>query len=801
MSRSDEARHKVAGAGGIEAVVAAMKAHRDSPDVQQAACGALAAAYSDDFRATISEAGGMDAIITALNAHRGCAAVQEAACRALAHASYGDVDDDCGGLVARAGGIEALVAALNAQPDSAAVQIMGCWALRNIAAAEGHEAKLAQAIESVVAAMDAHRGDADVQEMACVLLDVIAATAENAVKVVEASGIEAIVAAMSAHRASDAVQARACGALASIAFSEEHAAKVAVAGGIEAIVAAINAHPDSDAVLKEACCALANCARADGNWPFLISSGACDAVETAVSSGLVAESRGFRRVVHAWRRTFLEEKGYTIFHPVFDRLPQPEPTRDSAGLVAGDSVPSLPAEPVTASEMSPLESVAPGVFSVMARLLGINELGRLSRTSRALCALTSQDGVWRSVAQVVLGTKITKPDGISWKAYLQQEFKAPPRLRRWVTDRMPCPMGCRLGDSFYATAIKTRIGDRERELEEFTVLKFEALLVGKRKSSILALESDGRVKLSMDDLRYHHWDRLLFKDFCYETHAPVALDDFVACYNAMENIVFLDPDLNQVGNIAIGRDWQCLPFGNCLVRFPPNEALMELVSMRGDVLATGVLPFVHHTQGGGFVDQKVEVACGDRLLILRWGRDKVPGEGHINLFVYDRHLRLIEERLVNESLLRRHGVPQQSREPVLHCIGGQALVFYTVYSSRDLESFVIALYSVNTGLTTEVDIEDWRYLTCGRHDRFLLSTGNRIWCFAPSGTLLWSGGLLVDGDPFHISWIEHDADGIYLFETFGVRSVGVLRLSSDAQSKGPFTSPVRGYQFLPTTKK
>lgn len=87
--------------GGIDAVVLALKNHRDNVNVQQNGCRAIGQfAYknglfdfnccndSDENRVTIARAGGVDATVAALKRHIGNPGVQEAGCAALRHLAY-----------------------------------------------------------------------------------------------------------------------------------------------------------------------------------------------------------------------------------------------------------------------------------------------------------------------------------------------------------------------------------------------------------------------------------------------------------------------------------------------------------------------------------------------------------------------------------------------------------------------------------------------------------------------------------------------------------------------------------------
>ena len=76
----------------------------------------------------------LEAVVAAMQAHRQVAGVQEQACRALSNVCDGD---DAAGLArsqraADAGAIEAVVDAMQAHAQVAGVQVVGCGALANV---------------------------------------------------------------------------------------------------------------------------------------------------------------------------------------------------------------------------------------------------------------------------------------------------------------------------------------------------------------------------------------------------------------------------------------------------------------------------------------------------------------------------------------------------------------------------------------------------------------------------------------------------------------------------------------------
>ena len=82
-----EADHqvKIAKAGGIEAILRAMRGHGGDAEVQAQGCGAFRnlAVKNADNKVKIGEAGGIEAILGAMRGHEGDAEVQKQGCRAL----------------------------------------------------------------------------------------------------------------------------------------------------------------------------------------------------------------------------------------------------------------------------------------------------------------------------------------------------------------------------------------------------------------------------------------------------------------------------------------------------------------------------------------------------------------------------------------------------------------------------------------------------------------------------------------------------------------------------------------------
>ena len=121
-----------------------MKKYINNIDIQIIGCRALAniAADAADNKKKVADAGGIEAVVAAMNAHTRVADVQKNGCAALGNIA---MLAETKRMVAAAGGIEAVVAAMEAHLNNADVQENGCGALRNIAALAENQPKVAAA--------------------------------------------------------------------------------------------------------------------------------------------------------------------------------------------------------------------------------------------------------------------------------------------------------------------------------------------------------------------------------------------------------------------------------------------------------------------------------------------------------------------------------------------------------------------------------------------------------------------------------------------------------------------------------
>ena len=174
--------------------------HKASVCVQEHACGALKClAVNADNKVRIVLAGGIEAVIAAMKEHRTNAGLQEQACGALINlAANNNTDNKV--RIAGVGGIEAVVAAMAANKASAGVQEQACGALRSLAGAQ----------------FTCFTGT----KVQILTLRSLAVNADNQAKIAGVGGIDAVVAAMVAQKQVASVQEQACGALINLAGTQ-----------------------------------------------------------------------------------------------------------------------------------------------------------------------------------------------------------------------------------------------------------------------------------------------------------------------------------------------------------------------------------------------------------------------------------------------------------------------------------------------------------------------------------------------------------------------------------------------------
>ena len=325
------AKHKgncalVAGSGGIEAAVAALRHYPSNAKVQHSAKGGLAPLMVDidvwDFdtmetkisvlsvvnrddivsvmkewpahkvlqvrgcvllylRANMSDTrdlghdAALECLIAAMRLHVTYAPLQYWACKTL---SYFAIDDDCCRCIVSSGGIECLVAAMRQHPAANStewycpnIQRHACCALRQLARPALYKQIVsAGALDCAVAAMAHDVDEPRTQQYACGLLAKLACDATSRALIVQSGAVPAIVAAMRRWPTDVAVQAFACSALHRMSDSKASRDAIISAAAMEQLLAAAK-QTFNPGIQRSACGALAVLAR-DASTSKLIDS-------------------------------------------------------------------------------------------------------------------------------------------------------------------------------------------------------------------------------------------------------------------------------------------------------------------------------------------------------------------------------------------------------------------------------------------------------------------------------------------------------------------------------------------------
>ena len=266
-----------ADAGVIEAAVASMWAHPQAVGVQQQGCVLLnyvccgtdveedpAGLVARSQRA--AEAGGLEAVVAAMRTHSQVTEVQEEGATVLCNMCYGR---DAAGLAraqraVEAGALDVVVAAMWACLHVPEVAVVCCGLLHNVCygtdaagLARLQSAADAGALEAVLAAMRAHAEVVDVQlEGSTVLINVCHHT-DAPERAVEAGVFEAVVAMMQGHlhaadlqRLGCMVLCRVCGPVGASPAARARMRLAIEVGGREVAVAAMRAHPGHEEVQR-----------------------------------------------------------------------------------------------------------------------------------------------------------------------------------------------------------------------------------------------------------------------------------------------------------------------------------------------------------------------------------------------------------------------------------------------------------------------------------------------------------------------------------------------------------------------
>jgi hypothetical protein len=268
-------------AGGIECIVAAMRAFPSNFDVQFLGCGAFKSITMSvgNLRA-VAQAGGIECIVAAIRNHPDHADLFYFGCRVLSlYAELCLQDSHCG----NPDWITIITSSMRMHVHSSNfdVQLQGCMALTNIAACKEMQEAFhdSDAVESILGAMRAHLhnpGNSEwnftLQRVGCIALLNLGIRGVNKSSVAQAGGIDCIFAAMRTYPSKADVQTFACAALAYISWDllPGHVA-VARGAGIKLIISAMRAHASDAGVQREGCSALAAMASQDSESKVAIA--------------------------------------------------------------------------------------------------------------------------------------------------------------------------------------------------------------------------------------------------------------------------------------------------------------------------------------------------------------------------------------------------------------------------------------------------------------------------------------------------------------------------------------------------
>jgi hypothetical protein len=206
----------------------------------------------EENRIELAKAGGIDAIIVAMRALPSFLSVQYLGCFAVANLS---INSNNKVAISAPGGLKAIITAMRAHPSNADVQHLGCWALGNLAINSNNKVAIAAAggIKAIITAIRAHSSNANVQRRGCFALgNLTFNNRNNKVAIAAAGGIKAIITAMRAHSSNADVQHYGCISLFNLALNSNNKVVIAAAGGIKVAERAKRIHQSNKTVLEDA---------------------------------------------------------------------------------------------------------------------------------------------------------------------------------------------------------------------------------------------------------------------------------------------------------------------------------------------------------------------------------------------------------------------------------------------------------------------------------------------------------------------------------------------------------------------
>jgi hypothetical protein len=274
------------GTVAVTAVLAAMRAHTGSADVQVVACHALSdLALSTHGCALAGATGAVVAVAAAMARHSADLKLATRGCEALYYLTRPD-DLPQGQPHNASAAVSAVLAAMRAFPAGADLQEKGCCALMGIGSAAALGGARDAAADAILAAMRTHAGESMVQSYGCEALVHIFQNNKNADAASvrrAAAAITIVTAALCAHQDDVSVLHFGCLSIACLMLGpEENKRAAGVGAAITAVVAALRAFPAAANLQLGGAKALGNMCH--GVRDSQLAAAAAGALEAAISA-------------------------------------------------------------------------------------------------------------------------------------------------------------------------------------------------------------------------------------------------------------------------------------------------------------------------------------------------------------------------------------------------------------------------------------------------------------------------------------------------------------------------------------
>jgi len=241
-------RDRLSASGGFAVILLFQREWLHNVAVQQAVCTALSECVaSDTQREKFVREGGADVVISAMCAHTSNVEVQQVGCTALSHLAHRSAANKT--RIADRDGVQTVLAAMEEHPESVHLQRVACSALANLFAVDQQ-----RVLHTVVSAMKSHVLDADVFILRCKVLRL--ALASDCTTALMAAAVEAVLHGMQGCMARADAQQCACSTLWSLATCAQGLSAISAHGGVAQLVAAMRAHPTEPCLQAVACTVL-----------------------------------------------------------------------------------------------------------------------------------------------------------------------------------------------------------------------------------------------------------------------------------------------------------------------------------------------------------------------------------------------------------------------------------------------------------------------------------------------------------------------------------------------------------------